>query len=250
MSSETSALLRARMIRMSGAGKAGSARSAVYWTVRQHPHGMHRKGLLLALDAMPQTSIESALTQLKARGLLAHDGSTGLWQVAEDAHADDHLWLSTTATLLIDDIADCDAAGVSVEVLARSFGLCRAEVHAALVPALASGQVARKHIDRALDGGLGYCYGQAGADLDAAVEPPRAANDGHAPSSEPAAPVPTSIGDLDFELLADKRFRIRWNDTLQVTLPVDVTRAMFRYLDELGGLRLVERLAAAEGAAP
>lgn len=212
-------------------GKVGGARSAVYWTVRMAGCDLTRHKLLRMLDK-PDETISHALYQLRTSGLLQRGEETGTWSVS-DANPADFKHLAATGTLLLDDIADCGESGVSVAVLARSYGLVAAEVEAALLAALESGAIVRTHIDRAIDGGMGYRVVRAavaaGADAEAAAQ--------------------AAGGGVAFDLLDDKRFRTRF-DTLQVTLPADVTRAMFRYLDELGGLHLVQRLASGEGAAP
>lgn len=217
-------------------GKAGTVRSAVYWTVRLQPGGMRRRDLVEALVDRPTATVDSAITTLQRDGLLLRDAATGLLVLGSGHAAEpgDFERLSAVAAGLLEDIADCGEAGVSVVVLARSFGLAQAEVHAALMPALSAGAIARRNLNRSHDGGVGYCMRD---DVDAAADQP--VDDG----ADAATPAGDELDfQVAFELLPDKRFRIRWADTLQVTLPREVTRAMFSFLDDLGGLRLTQRL--------
>lgn len=137
--------------------RPGSVVSSVYWTVRGATLGLTRAAIDLALPWLPPKSIETALCRLLGSGLIAQPGGRGTAYLVDEtcgAQADDVDVLATVSTVLLDMVVDCDA-GIAVRVLAGEVGLCDSEVHAALLPALASGQVERFEL-AAEHGGLAY----------------------------------------------------------------------------------------------
>lgn len=137
--------------------RPGSGTSAVYWTVRSSAMGMLRSEIDQRLHQLPDKVIENALFRLKASGLIAQPLGRGTcWLVDESCGAlpDDVDVLAAVGTVLLDLVVDCDA-GISVRMLAGEVGLCDAEVHAALLPALAGGQVERFELEPHR-GGMAY----------------------------------------------------------------------------------------------
>lgn len=140
--------------------RPGSVKSSVYWTVRAHTLGLTRAAIDAALPWLLPKSIENALFSLMLSHLVAQPEGRGTRYLVDDtcgASPEDVDVLATVGMTLLDLVVDCDA-GMSVRVLAGELGLCDSEVHAALMPALASGQVERFDMgDRQGPmGGMGY----------------------------------------------------------------------------------------------
>lgn len=137
--------------------RPGSAVSAVYWTIRNSAMGLLRSEINQRLRMLPPKLMENCLYRLKASGLVAQPLGNGAPYLVDDscgAQLDDVDVLASVGTVLLDLVTDCDG-GISVQMLAGEVGLCDAEVHAALLPALAGGQVERFELE-AYRGGTAY----------------------------------------------------------------------------------------------
>lgn len=137
--------------------RPGSAMSGIYWAVRNAPRGLARSAINAEFRVMAPKTIENCLTRLMAARLIAQPLGRGTPYLVDDscgAQLDDIDVLAAQGTLALDLVTDCDA-GMAVQLLSDELGLFASEVHVALRPALASGQVELVCLE-ARHGGLAY----------------------------------------------------------------------------------------------
>lgn len=178
-------------------------------------------------------SVENHLFRLRNGQFIAHDRTAHTYRV-------DDTCLVPVARVgrpasrraeLLALIADCEA-GVSAAVLRAEAHMSEKQLQRHLAADLAQGTVVRVQMPASHGGGVGFKMAAAVAAGDAA-----------------SALVAAELGVRgQFELTEAGQFIIGWG-SFEVKLPRDVTRAMFRHLDQLGGLHIEQRLPGGEGGA-
>ena len=230
---------------MNSALNFGSETAKVYEAVKETGAiGVRLKALLAQFPDRTGKSVEGTVSRLKQARLITQDGRGGSYRV-DSTCVEPVIRGRSPRAMLLELIGDC-AGGISAKLLCETAGMGRPQTLRHLQLDLASGKVLEVKMPASHGGGIGYMLASEPVDGTASPEAPKPL------AARVTVATPADLvfkdGRVSLALPESGQYRIGWGGMFDLTLPRDVTRAVFQHLDRLGGLNNTRLLPPADQA--